>query len=81
MATKKVVRTGSAADQNFTETTEGTDYLQNTLEVSVNAKGYYQYSIKFSFASAEDLAANGTTLAAEFDQRFRAKFVPPNRSE
>lgn len=72
---KQTTRQGESPDQNFVEVT---DYgLSPHVEVNINSKGTYQYSIKLYFRDSADLAENAVSIISAFDAAFRAKFPLP----
>jgi hypothetical protein len=44
------------------------------IAVWVNAKGGYQYSVRFQYTSNEELLTCGIHDLQEFDEKFRASF-------
>ena len=52
--------------------------MASALEVTMNAKGLYQYSAKLYFRDVEDLLARGCDLAEQLDRQFRAAFPTPS---
>lgn len=73
--TKVTTRSSENPEHRFMETVEGGQ--PPSLEVTMNAKGLYQYAVKFYFRDAADLLENGSEVARQFDQQFRLAFPTP----
>ena len=72
---RQTTRTGEAPENNFVET--ATNDTHSCVEVSVTAKGFYQYAAKFYYASVDDLLAQAVEDVARFDAQFRQQFLVP----
>jgi hypothetical protein len=77
--TVRRTRTGETPENNWVEATSAE--LNASLEVNINAKGMYQYSVKFFFRGADELLAHAVHQAVEFDKQFRSAFPTPSAGD
>jgi hypothetical protein len=69
---KTTQRHGETPENVFTEVVDGGTFP--SLEVTVNAKGQYQYAIKLYYENVRDLISLSLDDLEAFDRRFRASF-------
>lgn len=71
---RKTERAGATPENVFSEITSGD--APCSIELTRNAKGDYQWSIKIYLADDHDLQARGALIVEHVDQQLRRKFLP-----
>lgn len=69
--TRETIVQGNTPERNYTEQTVES---QNSIELSLTAKGTYQWSIKVYFQA--DMWANALARIEDLDTKLRVKYGP-----